>query len=104
MIDIIECMANSDNVIRGGFTSKFKDIDVLIDMFDYLPQTMESIKLLPSKCPEEDSYSSIYNPPTDEFSVKKIQVDFLLLYFLLRHLTLFPIKKKIEKKNMRFRP
>lgn len=33
--DIVECMACSDNVVRGGLTPKFKDIEVLCDMLDY---------------------------------------------------------------------
>jgi len=33
--DIIECMATSDNVVRGGLTPKFKDVGVLCDMLRY---------------------------------------------------------------------
>merc|ERR1711953_1422424 len=33
--DIVECMACSDNVVRGGLTSKFKDVEVLCEMLDY---------------------------------------------------------------------
>merc|ERR1712048_859665 len=33
--DIVECMACSDNVVRGGLTPKFKDIEVLCEMLDY---------------------------------------------------------------------
>lgn len=33
--DIVECMACSDNVVRGGLTPKFKHIDVLCEMLDY---------------------------------------------------------------------
>jgi len=32
--NIIECMANSDNVVRGGLTPKFKDIHVLLEILD----------------------------------------------------------------------
>ncbi len=37
--NIIECMANSDNVVRGGLTGKFKDVDVLLEVmkFDFAP-------------------------------------------------------------------
>jgi mannose-6-phosphate isomerase len=31
----IECMATSDNVVRAGLTSKFKDVEVLCDMLTY---------------------------------------------------------------------
>lgn len=36
---IIECMACSDNVVRGGLTPKFKDTALLLDMLDYRPYT-----------------------------------------------------------------
>jgi len=71
--DIIECMANSDNVVRAGFTPKFKDVDTLIEMLDYKPQTVEETKFKPTSC-SDDPHVSIYNPPIDDFSVKKIQI------------------------------
>jgi len=33
--NIIECMANSDNVVRAGLTPKFKDVDTLLDIVVY---------------------------------------------------------------------
>jgi len=33
--DIVECMANSDNVIRAGLTRKFQDRTTLLDTLDY---------------------------------------------------------------------
>jgi mannose-6-phosphate isomerase len=33
--DLVECMANSDNVVRGGLTPKFKDKDTLYQMLPY---------------------------------------------------------------------
>jgi len=33
--DIVECMATSDNVVRGGLTPKFKDVEVLCEMLCY---------------------------------------------------------------------
>ncbi len=32
---ILECMASSDNVVRGGLTHKFCDIETLLSMLDY---------------------------------------------------------------------
>lgn len=32
---ILECMASSDNVVRGGLTSKFKDLPALLSMLTY---------------------------------------------------------------------
>ena len=33
--DLVECMANSDNVVRGGLTPKLKDKDTLYKMLPY---------------------------------------------------------------------
>jgi len=33
--DLVECMANSDNVVRGGLTPKLKDKDTLYSMLPY---------------------------------------------------------------------
>ncbi|MHB8581348.1 MAG: mannose-6-phosphate isomerase, class I [Ignavibacteriaceae bacterium] len=33
--NIIECMANSDNVVRAGLTNKFKDVKTLLDIIKY---------------------------------------------------------------------
>lgn len=33
--NIIECMANSDNVVRAGLTNKFKDVKTLLDIIRY---------------------------------------------------------------------
>lgn len=33
--EIIECMINSDNVVRGGLTPKLKDVKTLLEMLPY---------------------------------------------------------------------
>jgi len=33
--DLVECMVNSDNVVRGGLTPKFKDTETLVKMMPY---------------------------------------------------------------------
>ena len=33
--DLVECMANSDNVVRAGLTPKPKDVDTLLSMLDH---------------------------------------------------------------------
>lgn len=46
--DIVECMACSDNVVRGGLTPKFKDLDVLCEMLSYKgsgPPAIEPLEL-----------------------------------------------------------
>lgn len=78
--DIIECMASSDNVVRAGFTPKFKDVDTLTDMLTYSYAPIEAQKLEPVDYPyavlNVPAYSSgsscvLYDPPIEEFSVVK---------------------------------
>lgn len=78
--DIIECMASSDNVVRAGFTPKFKDVDTLTDMLTYSYAPIEEQKLEPTDYPyvvlNAPAYSSaseslLYDPPIEEFSVVK---------------------------------
>ncbi|KAI3326381.1 mannose-6-phosphate isomerase [Xylariaceae sp. AK1471] len=76
--DIIECMAASDNVVRAGFTPKFKDVQTLVNMLTYNYAPIEEQKMAPSEYPyavlNRTAYSSgseamLYDPPIDEFSV-----------------------------------
>lgn len=76
--DIIECMASSDNVVRAGFTPKFKDVSTLTSMltYNYAPieeQKMDPVpypySMLNAKAYSSHSESSLYDPPIDEFSV-----------------------------------
>lgn len=78
--DIIECMASSDNVVRAGFTPKFKDVDTLTDMLTYSYAPIEKQKMQPTEYPyvalNRTAYSSassvlLYDPPIEEFSVAK---------------------------------
>lgn len=48
--DIVECMACSDNVVRGGLTPKYKDLEVLCEMLVYRGGLPPSIK--PVECDE----------------------------------------------------
>ncbi|KAI1088740.1 mannose-6-phosphate isomerase [Rostrohypoxylon terebratum] len=76
--DIIECMAASDNVVRAGFTPKFKDVQTLVDLLTYNYAPIEEQKMAPAEYPyvvlNRTAYSSgseanLYDPPIDEFSV-----------------------------------
>ena len=76
--DIVECMASSDNVVRAGFTPKFKDVDTLVDMLTYKYAPIDEQKMHPVDYPyatlNRAGYSSgstvtLYDPPIDEFSV-----------------------------------
>ncbi|OLN87072.1 Mannose-6-phosphate isomerase 1 [Colletotrichum chlorophyti] len=76
--DIIECMASSDNVVRAGFTPKFKDVPTLVDMLTYNYAPIDEQKMSPTEYPyatlNRTAYSSgsaviLYDPPIEEFSV-----------------------------------
>ncbi|KAI0153171.1 mannose-6-phosphate isomerase [Xylariaceae sp. FL1272] len=76
--DIIECMAASDNVVRAGFTPKFKDVKTLVDMLTYSYAPIQDQKMRAEPYPfctmNSKAYSSyslvtLYDPPIDEFSV-----------------------------------
>ncbi|EMC99403.1 hypothetical protein BAUCODRAFT_31721 [Baudoinia panamericana UAMH 10762] len=76
--DIIECMASSDNVVRAGFTPKFKDVDTLTSMLTYSYAPIEEQKMHPSDyhfCKfntaayNSSSVATLYDPPIEEFAV-----------------------------------
>ncbi|KAF2122717.1 mannose-6-phosphate isomeras-like protein [Lophiotrema nucula] len=76
--DIIECMASSDNVVRAGFTPKFKDVDTLTTMLTYSYAPISEQKMTPVDYPyttlNASAYSSssssiLYDPPIPEFAV-----------------------------------
>ncbi|KAI9680691.1 MAG: Mannose-6-phosphate isomerase [Caeruleum heppii] len=78
--DIMECMASSDNVVRAGFTPKYKDIPTLTSMLTYTYAPIAEQKMHPTDYPyvtlSAAAYSSnstaiLYDPPIEEFSVVK---------------------------------
>ncbi|AEO63700.1 uncharacterized protein THITE_2109233 [Thermothielavioides terrestris NRRL 8126] len=81
--DIVECMASSDNVVRAGFTPKFKDVDTLVNMLTYNYAPIDEQKMHPAEYPyatlNRAAYSSgsavtLYDPPIDEFSVVRAEL------------------------------
>lgn len=69
--DIIECMAASDNVVRAGFTPKFKDVKNLVEMLTYSYDSVEKQKmpLLSHPKTSGEAKSVLYDPPIEEFAV-----------------------------------
>jgi len=76
--NVVECMAASDNVVRAGFTPKFKDVPTLVDMLTYSYAPIDRQKMEPADYPyatlNRAAYSSgseaiLYDPPIEEFSV-----------------------------------
>lgn len=82
--DIVECMASSDNVVRAGFTPKFKDVDTLTSMLTYSYAPIEEQKMTAVEYPyatlNTKAYSSgsevmLYDPPIEEFSVVRTDLN-----------------------------
>jgi mannose-6-phosphate isomerase len=66
--DMIECMANSDNVVRAGLTPKFQDTETLISMLTY-----ESGPLTPIKSESTNNAGlRVFATPTKEFALYEI--------------------------------
>ncbi|KAK7460918.1 Mannose-6-phosphate isomerase [Stygiomarasmius scandens] len=74
--DIIECMANSDNVIRAGLTPKLRDIPNLISGLTYVSAAPERHYVKPSPFPASSTSvkSELYDPPIPEFSVVQVKL------------------------------
>ncbi|KZP25490.1 mannos-6-phosphate isomerase [Athelia psychrophila] len=70
--DMMECMANSDNVIRAGLTPKLRDIPNLISGLTYLAAQPSKHLVQPSTW---GPVTTLYDPPVAEFSVLQVQLD-----------------------------
>jgi len=70
--DCIECMANSDNVVRAGLTPKLIDVPTLVSMLDYTCGEAESRKFSPST--ESTDTCQEFDPPVPDFSVARYEV------------------------------
>ncbi|MEM7140502.1 MAG: mannose-6-phosphate isomerase, class I [Actinomycetota bacterium] len=65
----VEIMANSDNVLRGGLTSKHVDVPTLVDVVEANP-------IVPAvQRPEAVDGVATYDCPVPEFSLQRIDVD-----------------------------
>ncbi|MEJ5309044.1 MAG: mannose-6-phosphate isomerase, class I [Anaerolineae bacterium] len=67
--NIIECMANSDNVVRVGLTDKFIDPENLVEIIDYAPASLAVLGNGP------DSAEQIYQTPASEFRVSRLTLN-----------------------------
>ena len=66
--DIVECMANSDNVVRAGLTPKFKDVATLVDIL-----TFETAPI-PIMRPDPARQVQHYSAPVDEFLLSRFHI------------------------------
>jgi mannose-6-phosphate isomerase len=66
--NIVECMANSNNVVRAGLTPKFKDVETLVDILTY--------EMGPPSIIEGDAGAAeiTYQTPADEFQVGRLRM------------------------------
>lgn len=65
--DLVECMATSDNVIRGGLTEKFKDIPTLLQTLQF--ETTPPSLVVPESVVTESFQGKRYSPPIREFQL-----------------------------------
>ena len=77
-------MAASDNVIRAGFTPKFKDVETLTSTLTYNYAPISEQKMDPTDYPycklnqaafKSNSSATLYDPPIEEFSVVKTDLN-----------------------------
>jgi mannose-6-phosphate isomerase len=61
--NIIECMANSDNVVRAGLTNKFKDVKTLLEIIKY---EFKNSKIINAERKEDEI---TYKTEAEEFEV-----------------------------------
>jgi mannose-6-phosphate isomerase len=65
----IELMANSDNVLRGGLTPKYVDVQELMKVLSFQEKTIDVLQ------PEAyRRHEKIYRTPTDEFALSVIML------------------------------
>ena len=65
----LEAMAESDNVVRGGFTTKHVDVDTLIEVVDPAITEIQVLR------PEARAGVAAYRVPAKEFSLSRLEVD-----------------------------
>jgi mannose-6-phosphate isomerase len=66
--NIVECMANSDNVVRAGLTRKFKDVETLVDILTYEMGTPPII------AGDAAAAEVVYQTPAPEFQVGRLRM------------------------------
>lgn len=66
---IVECMANSDNVVRAGLTSKYKDVETLLQI---LRADFSSYEIINSEQKRNEVHYGIF---AEEFVITKFSVE-----------------------------
>src|SRR6266545_5356905 len=70
--ECIECMANSDNVIRAGLTPKLRDVPNLISGLTYSAAPPSKHVVMAQTFTSSSTSSLLYDPPIPEFSVVQV--------------------------------
>jgi mannose-6-phosphate isomerase len=65
----IELMANSDNVLRGGLTTKHIDVPELLSVLNFIPRRIEILQAMP-----EDGMEKFYTSLAEEFVLSTISI------------------------------
>ena len=73
VLDIVECMATSDNVIRAGLTPKLRDVPNLVAGLTY-NSAHASEHLVEPGAFDSATHSTLYDPPIPEFSVVRASI------------------------------
>jgi mannose-6-phosphate isomerase len=66
---LVECMAESDNVVRAGLTPKFRDVETLCASLTYetgAPQVLAGERA--------HDHAEVFRPPFDEFEIGRVTV------------------------------
>jgi mannose-6-phosphate isomerase len=66
--NIVECMANSDNVVRVGLTPKYRDAETLIEILD------DRLGAVPVLEGSAEAGETVYRTPAREFQVSRWQL------------------------------
>lgn len=69
----VEIMANSDNVLRGGLTSKHVDVPELVKVLNF--DTLEDARLAGEESVVEGARVVRYPVPIDEFALTRVELD-----------------------------
>ncbi len=67
--NIIECMANSDNVVRAGLTPKFKDVAAMEEVMQPEPKPVPVFGASP------EAEEILYRTPAEEFRVVRLNLN-----------------------------
>jgi mannose-6-phosphate isomerase len=65
----IEIMASSDNVLRGGLTSKHVDVPELLRVLDFSPFAVAPLS------PEPHGAEEVWNSPAAEFRLSRVRLE-----------------------------